>query len=145
MRFSSLYAFKAYLPVEADRQTKSAGLLPSRLRRKSAISNFPIADTRFACQPRSMTNEANGDDGGTNEERLMIMPIPSLIAVLLNREQEKGAPLTEAEVLAIRDSCECTAVPYDIVPQIVEARGYEDIRAEHAWEDWNAIRPTLTS
>jgi len=92
-----------------------------------------------------MTNEANGDDGGTNEERLMIMPIPSIIAVLLNREQEKGAPLTEAEVLAIRDSCECTAVPYAIVPQIVEARGYEDIRAEHAWEDWNAIRPTLTS
>ena len=93
-----------------------------------------------------MTSETNNDDDGDiNEERLMIMPMPSLVSVLLNQEQEKGAPLTEAEVLAIRDTCECTMVPYDIVPQIVEARGYEDIRAEHAWEDWNAIRPTLDS
>lgn len=71
------------------------------------------------------------------------MPMPALIAVLLNREREKGSPLTEAEVLAIRDSAESTMVPRDIVPQIVASRGYEDIDPEHAWEEWNAVRPSL--
>ena len=71
------------------------------------------------------------------------MPMPALVAVLLNREQEKGSPLTEAEVLAIRDSAECTMVPRAMAPQIVEARGYDDIDPERAWEEWNAIRPSL--
>jgi len=35
-------------------------------------------------------------------------------------------------------------VPHDIVAQIAEARGYDDIRVEHAWEDWEAVRLTLT-
>ena len=80
-----------------------------------------------------------------DKDPLVIMPMPALIALLLNGEQAKGAPLTEAEVLKIRDGCQCTMVPCDIVAQIVEARGYEDIRPEHAWEDWMAIRPSLTS
>lgn len=78
-----------------------------------------------------------------SEELLVIMPMPSLVAVLANRAAAKGAPLTEAEVLAIRDSAECTMVPHDVVPAIVEARGYEDIDPERAWEEWNAIRPSL--
>jgi len=80
-----------------------------------------------------------------SDDRLFMMPMPSLVALLLNRERAKGAPLTEAEVLTIRDGCECTMVPYDIVAKIVEARGYNDIRPEHAWEDWIAIRPGLPS
>jgi hypothetical protein len=51
--------------------------------------------------------------------------------------------LTEAEVLEIRDSAECTMVPRDVVPEIVASRGYEDIDPERAWDGWNAIRPSL--
>ncbi len=79
------------------------------------------------------------------DDRMVIMPMPSLVALLLNRERAKGAPLTEAEVLAIRDRCECTMVPHEIVAKIVEARGYDDIRPEHVWEDWMVIRPSLLS
>ena len=34
----------------------------------------------------------------SDSEELVIYPMPSLVATLLNREQAKGSPLTEAEV-----------------------------------------------
>ncbi|WP_206073307.1 hypothetical protein [Mesorhizobium wenxiniae] len=45
--------------------------------------------------------------------------------------------------MAIRDSAECVAMPYDVAAEVTEKRGYDDIRLENAWEDWNAIRPSL--
>ena len=78
-----------------------------------------------------------------SEGGLVIMPIPALVAVLLNREQEKGSPLTEAEVLAIRDTAQCTMVPSDVAAKIVESRGYQDIDPACAWEEWSAVRPSL--
>jgi hypothetical protein len=71
------------------------------------------------------------------------MPVPALVALLLNREQSKGVPLTEAEVLEIRETAACVMVPHDVVARIAEERGYEDIRPDHVWEDWNAVRPSL--
>jgi hypothetical protein len=37
----------------------------------------------------------------SDSEKLVIYAMPSLIATLLNREQAKGSPLTEAEVIEI--------------------------------------------
>lgn len=71
------------------------------------------------------------------------MPMPALVAVLLHKEQEKGSPLTEAEVLAVRDAAICVMTPRDVVLKLAEARGYEDIEPERAWEEWCAIRRTL--
>ncbi len=71
------------------------------------------------------------------------MPMPSLVSVLLRREQAKGSPLTEAEVLSIRDGSEAVAVPRDKVAAIVESRGYEDIDPEHCWEQWQEARKSL--
>jgi hypothetical protein len=34
------------------------------------------------------------------EEDLVPTPIPALIIILLNKERDKGSPLTEAEVIA---------------------------------------------
>ena len=31
---------------------------------------------------------------GDDKEGLQIVPVPALVAILLNREEEKGAPLT---------------------------------------------------
>ena len=78
-----------------------------------------------------------------SEHLLVIVPVPSLVAILLHREQEKGAPLTEQEVLALRDGAPCIAMPHDVAAKVAEERGYDDIRPENAWEDWNAVRPSL--
>ena len=41
------------------------------------------------------------------EEELVPTPIPALIAILVNKEREKGSPLSESEVLEIRDNAVC--------------------------------------
>jgi hypothetical protein len=71
---------------------------------------------------------------------LVIMPMPSLVATLLNKERAKGSPLTEAEVIGIRDNCPSVAVPRDIVPKIEERRGYLDIDPENCWQEWQVAR-----
>ena len=78
-----------------------------------------------------------------DEDDLVVLPMPALVAVLLNRERGKGSPLSEVEVLAIRDGAECVMAPPDVAAKVIQERGYDDIRPEHAWEDWNAIRPSL--
>jgi hypothetical protein len=79
-----------------------------------------------------------------SDERLVIVPIPALVAILLHHERQKGAPLSEKEVLDIRDRAACMTMPYSVAAQMAEKRGYDDIRPEHAWEDWNAVRPSLS-
>jgi len=71
------------------------------------------------------------------------MPMPALVVLLLNKEQEKGSPLTEAEVIDVRDCAECVMVPRDTAARIADERGYDDIDPERAWEAWNAVRPSL--
>ena len=74
---------------------------------------------------------------------LVLVPIPALVAILLNRERAKGSPLTEAEVLAITDKATCVALRYSAAAAIADGRGYDDIAPENVWEEWNAIRPSL--
>jgi hypothetical protein len=78
-----------------------------------------------------------------DQEDLIIAPVPALVAVLLHLEKSKGAPLTEQEVLHARDHAECIAMPPHAHAAVVEARGYDDIDPERAWEEWLAIRPSL--
>jgi len=79
----------------------------------------------------------------SDSDKLVIYPIPSLVSTLLNRERAKGSPLTEAEVIEIRDSCPSVAVPIDVVPKIVAGRGYKDIDPERCWEQWQEARKSL--
>jgi len=76
-------------------------------------------------------------------EGLILYFVPSLVSTLLNREDAKGNPLTEAEVLAIRDQCPVIAMPPDVAREVDEQRGYSDIDPENCWEEWKAIRKTL--
>jgi len=78
-----------------------------------------------------------------SEEPLVPVFMPALVAVLLNKDKAKGSPLTEAEVLKIRDACHVVMAPLDVARKMAESRGYEDIDPERAWEEWSAIRPTL--
>lgn len=73
----------------------------------------------------------------------MIVAIPALVAILLNHEKQKGSPLTEQEVLDIRDKAVCMTMPPDVAAEVAEKRGYDDISLDHPWEGWQAIRPSL--
>jgi hypothetical protein len=73
-------------------------------------------------------------------ENLVLVFIPALAPLLLRAEQEKGSPLTEQEVLAIRDAASCVAVPEEAARAIYEERGYEDIDPDHCWQAWQQLR-----
>jgi hypothetical protein len=77
------------------------------------------------------------------EPRLIIVHVPALVVVLLHEEQKKGSPLTEPEVLRIRDNGACIAMPEDVAAVVAEKRGYDDIDPERAWEQWQVARKQL--
>ncbi|KAB0290898.1 hypothetical protein F2P58_03340 [Vibrio fortis] len=70
-------------------------------------------------------------------------PIPALVAILLNKEKEKGSPLTENEVLDIRDNAVCMMLPISAREKIEESRGYLDLNPEYVWEQWQQARIEL--
>lgn len=83
---------------------------------------------------------------GTNragEDDLVIDFSPPLIAVLLAAERSKGSPLTEAEVLHIRDGATCIRLPRSVAEMAAEQRGYRDLDPERCWEQWRAVRTEL--
>jgi hypothetical protein len=78
-----------------------------------------------------------------SDEKLVLFFIPSLSAVLLNRERKKGSPLTEEEVISIRDQAVVVALRPEIAKGIEEERGYQDISGENCWEEWQIQRRQL--
>ncbi len=80
----------------------------------------------------------------TDKEGLTPVFVPPLAALLTREESEKGRPLTEAEVLAIRDEAVCIMVPNEKIPQLDEARGYVDIDPRNCWADWNMLRVEMS-
>jgi hypothetical protein len=77
------------------------------------------------------------------EDDLIITPVPALVAVLLAKEKEKGLPLTKEEVEEIADRAECIAMPNHARKKVDEARGYDDIDPEKAWDEWQNVRKDL--
>jgi len=75
-----------------------------------------------------------------SDEKLVLFFIPSLSSILLNRERGKGSPLTEEEVISIRDQAVVVALRPEAAKEIEEKRGYQDIRAENCWEEWQILR-----
>jgi hypothetical protein len=79
------------------------------------------------------------------KEQLVITPIPALVTILLRKEKEKGAPLSEEEVLAIRDNAACIALPISEQAALEESRGYRDLDTDNVWQDWQVARRELMS
>ena len=69
--------------------------------------------------------------------------IPSLVALLAANESKKGIPLTEVEVIQIRDSAQVVMSPVDVYKKVSDERGYDDIDPELVWEEWKRVRLTL--
>jgi hypothetical protein len=78
-----------------------------------------------------------------DNDPLCLVFVPALVAILHRAEQIKGEPLSQAQVLAIRDEATCITLPYSVAQTMDAERGYDDIRPEYCWEDWQAVRSSL--
>ena len=79
------------------------------------------------------------------EEDIIITHVPSLVATLLNKEKEKGTPLTQEDVEEIRDNAPCVAMTPEQRKAVDERRQYDDIDPEFAWEEWQIARIELNT
>src|ERR1041384_6298559 len=77
-----------------------------------------------------------------NEELLPLFN-PALCALLVNMEDEKGSPLDEEEVLAIRDKAAVMMVSKEHFEAMANSRGYADLDPENCWYDWQLLRRQL--
>ncbi len=66
--------------------------------------------------------------------------VPPLAAILLRAEELKQSPLTQEEVLRIRDEARTTMMRSEIVAQLQISRGYRDIDPSNCWNDWLTLR-----
>lgn len=65
---------------------------------------------------------------------------PSLAALLLAAENDKGSALTEDEVIAIRNSATVMMVPEESAAEMSKKRGYKDIDPDNCWKEWCELR-----
>lgn len=101
-------------------------------RRGPALIRKRLVASRPTLQGRSVSD----DD-------LVLQFIPSLVSLLLHHEREKGNPLTEQEVLDIRDSATVVAVPAHLNEAAAAQRGYDDLDPEDVWAEWQHARTEL--
>lgn len=78
------------------------------------------------------------------EQQLIPVFIPALVVLLHNLEQKKGSPLTEHEVIEIRDKSACMMMTVEHAIALDEKRGYNDIDPEQVWEQWQEARAHLS-
>ncbi|RZK43122.1 MAG: hypothetical protein EOO57_00440 [Hymenobacter sp.] len=74
------------------------------------------------------------------EEAIELVFIPALATLLLSAAQRAGRPLTETEVLGLRDEAVVMAVPTSVALALETQRGFPDIDPENAWPEWQVLR-----
>ncbi len=68
---------------------------------------------------------------------------PPLAQTIGRYERGEGRPLTEKEVLYLRNTEFCRFVSRDEALAIEQARGYPDIDHKNAWEAWRQLRAEM--
>src|SRR5215204_4255459 len=76
-------------------------------------------------------------------EPIVPTPIPALVQMLGLKEREKGMPLTEEEVIDIRDNAVCMMLPISAARKMAEARWFPDLDPEFVWEQWQDVRKDI--
>jgi hypothetical protein len=66
--------------------------------------------------------------------------VPALVSVLAAAEEQKGGPLSEAEVLSLCDRAIVLAVPVAQARTLEEGRGYRDLDPARCREGWQEMR-----
>jgi len=75
-----------------------------------------------------------------DDNNLVPVFIPTLVALLVHAEDQKESPLTKDEVLALRDKATCIMMEVADARMMNEKRGYNDIDPENCWHDWQLAR-----
>lgn len=75
---------------------------------------------------------------------LVALFMPPLATVLASAEREAGRPLTEVEVMAIRDRTVVMMVRPEIAEEMTASRGFRDVEPEDCWADWHRLRVEQT-
>ena len=75
-----------------------------------------------------------------HEEDLVIHFMPSLVEMLLFLERDKGATLTQEEVLDLRDNAIGITLRRSTKDKLDEAQGYVDLNPDRIWEEWCAYK-----
>jgi hypothetical protein len=73
------------------------------------------------------------------EDPVVVVPIPPLVTLLVELEDRKGRPLTEAEVLEARDGAVCMTMRRSHAWKMAEQRGYPDLDPANVWEEWQSF------
>src|SRR5688572_6393333 len=84
-----------------------------------------------------------GPGGEGPAEETVPFFVHRLVAQLTWAEQAKGAPLTEAEVLRVRDRALVVLLSPEVARRMQEAR--PDIDPENCWAEWQAHRATRSN
>jgi len=74
------------------------------------------------------------------KEDIVIVFIPSLGETLEHAEKSKGAPLTEDEIVSIRDTAPCITMEREDAIKGTKGRGFIDVDPENCWPDWHRFR-----
>ncbi len=77
------------------------------------------------------------------DKQLRPVFVPSLSAVLIFAEDQKGSPLDLDEVIDIRDNATVIMMSAEDAEQMEKSRGYHDIDPENCWYDWQILRKEL--
>ncbi|MFC9434540.1 hypothetical protein [Nocardia sp. NPDC057030] len=86
------------------------------------------------------THQPTEPGQATDDDRVVPTPIPALIAVLIRMEEDKGAALTEAELLDARDNAAAMMMPLSMQRELNQSRGYRDIDPDNLWSEWCAYK-----
>jgi hypothetical protein len=76
----------------------------------------------------------------TSNPDLVPVFTPSLVSALMGGELEKGAPLTEQEVIAICEQSTRVLFRTCDAIRLIAKRGYNDVDPARCWEAWQKLR-----
>ena len=71
---------------------------------------------------------------------LAVVFMPSLAALLGRAEELTGAPLTEQQVVRIRDAALVVVTQAQPAAAVAGVRGYAEVDPTRPWQSWRAIR-----
>ncbi|MCF6189799.1 MAG: DUF2314 domain-containing protein [Cocleimonas sp.] len=108
---------------------------------KQDASSQHLADDKKNVNKVSNVKDESVEKG--SDEELIPVFIPALSTILVAAEKKKGSPLTEEEVLSIRDNSQTIMTPKSMVDSLAESRGYDDINPEDCWNEWLLLRQQM--
>jgi hypothetical protein len=77
-------------------------------------------------------------------EPMVTVFLNPLVMLLAGRERQKGSPLTEAEVVEVRDTAACTQMPLSQAERFYAALDAQmpipRLDSDRIWEQWQAVR-----